>query len=304
VALSTYYEWWLFWFILLMPPLALLLLAIRPATGPPDWAFEGSKIGSVIALSFLLNSGFVRGNLAGRFADASVPLSVIMAWSIGTALSIVRLGRIRLGRRDATMPLVARGALLVVVIALVGATTAVLVRPARELLENSRLTEGVESTRGRVGDVTDRLQHTWPLTREYAEGRHGAVKLALYLQECTAPTDRILVTAMMPQVVGLARRPFAGGHTDLRAGFFGTVDDQTLTIERLQRQSVPIIIGPPSSERRDYESNLPLIAAYFDREYTNLGDKDLGDGMVVSLMVRHGIRSVRTWEPLSFPCFR
>jgi hypothetical protein len=190
------------------------------------------------------------------------------------------------------------------VVALFGATTAVLVRPARELLENSHLTEGFESTRGRIVDVTDRLQHTWPLTREYAEGRHGAVKLALYFQECTAPTDRILVTAMMPQAVGLARRAFAGGHTDLRAGFFGTVEDQTLTIERLQRQSVPIIIGPPSRERRDYELNLPLIAAYFDREYTNLGDKDLGDGMVVSLMVRNGLRSVRTWEPLSFPCFR
>src|SRR4029079_19357697 len=67
VALSTYYEWWLFWFILCFPPLALLLLAVRPATGPPGWEFEGSKIGSVIGLSALLNSGFVRGNLAGRF---------------------------------------------------------------------------------------------------------------------------------------------------------------------------------------------------------------------------------------------
>jgi hypothetical protein len=304
VALSTYYEWWLFWFILFSPPIALMLLAVRPATGPPAWAFEGSKIGSVIALSLILNSGFVRGNLAGRFADASVPLAVMWAWSLAVVVTIVRDGQVRIGRRETRLPIVARGAVVVLFIALIGGTAAVLIRPARELIENSRLIDEPRAVRDRVSDVTDRLRHTWPLAREFAEQRHAPVKLALYLQECTWSTDRVLVAPLMPQTIGLSGRAFAGGHTDLRAGFFATVEDQMLTIARLRRQSVPVIIGVPSSEQRDYELNLPLIADYFAREYTNLGDRDLGDGVVVSLLVRKGARIVRTYEPLSFPCFR
>jgi hypothetical protein len=121
-------------------------------------------------------------------------------------------------------------------------------RPSRELVENSRMLEGVEVLCGRLTDVTDRLQHTWPLPADYADGRSGAVQLALYLQECTNPTDRVLVTAMMPQVVGLADRGFAGGQIDLRAGFHDSVEEQQLTLERLKPQSVPVVIGPPRDE--------------------------------------------------------
>ena len=108
----------------------------------------------------------------------------------------------------------------------------------------------------------------------------------------------------LPPVVALAQRAFAGGHLDLRAGFFGTVAEQRLTIERLERQSVPVGIGPPRSEAEDYAEDSPLIADYLNREFENLGDRDLGDGLVFSLLVHRGARSVRTYEPLSFPCFR
>jgi hypothetical protein len=130
------------------------------------------------------------------------------------------------------------------------------------------------------------------------------VQLALYLQECTNPTDRVLVTAMMPQVVGLADRGFAGGQVDLRAGFHDSVEEQQLTLERLKPQSVPVVIGPPRDELRDYAESLPLISEYLNREYVNLGDKELRGGLVVSLMVSRHVRPVRTYAPLSFPCFR
>jgi hypothetical protein len=130
------------------------------------------------------------------------------------------------------------------------------------------------------------------------------MRLARYFAACTSPTDRVLVTPYLPVSLALAQRGFAGGHGDLRPGFFDTRADQELTIARLQRQSVPIVIGPRREELADFAANLPLVADYLSREYVNLGDRDLGRNMVVELFVRRGARVVGTYAPLSFPCFR
>ena len=305
-ALSEhYYTWSIYWVMMLTPLVALLLLLTRaPSTGPPAWPQERAKILTVIVLGAILDIRFLRGNLAGRFADASVPFVILSAWSLAAVLTIVRTGSVAIRSTPRTLPLVPRGLAALIPVLVAAATGLLLLRPSRELLENSRMLEGIESVRGRIADVTDRLQHTWPLPADYADGRGGAVQLALYLQECTRPTDRVLVTAMMPQIVGLAHRAFAGGQIDLRAGFHDSIEEQQLTLERLRRQSVPVVIGPPSDERRDYAESLPLIAEYFNREYVNLGDRELRGGLVFSLLVSRRARSVRTYEPLSFPCFR
>jgi hypothetical protein len=305
-ALTEYYSvWWMYWLMMATPLLALLLLLTRPpSTGPPIWAQERAKILAVIALAVILDIRFLRGNLAGRFADASVPFAVLTAWSLAAVLAMARTGAIAIGSRGRTLPVVLRGLAAVIAVLVAAVTGLLLIAPSRELLENSRMLEGVEVIRGRLADVTDRLKHTWPLPPDYAEGRSGAVQLALYLQECTRPTDRVLVTPMLPQVVGLAHRGFAGGHVDLRAGFHDSIEEQQLTLERLRRQSVPVVIGPPSGELRDYAESLPLIADYLNREYVNLGDRELRGGLSISLLVSRRAHPVRTYEPLSFPCFR
>jgi hypothetical protein len=109
---------------------------------------------------------------------------------------------------------------------------------------------------------------------------------------------------LLPPVLALAQRGFAGGRPDLRSGFFDTPDEQRLTVTRLERQSVPIVIGPPRAGLEQFARELPIIAAYVQREYQNFGDKDVGDGLTVSLLVHRGVRATGTFEPLSLPCFR
>ena len=301
-ALSSYYTWWMYWFIMLLPAVALLLLLVCPSTGPPGWPKERVKILVVAVLLIVLNSRFLRGNLAGRLADVSVPMVILAAWSLAATGRIVRSGRIEVGTRSLMLGGAARGVIAAAALTVVLVTTAILLRPVRELVGNSGLLEGLEQVLSNAERVTQRVQHTWPLDTWGDSG--GQVGLSRYLESCTAPTDRVLITPHLPPVVALAQRAFAGGHMDLRAGFFGTVAEQQLTIERLERQSVPVAIGPPGNEIEDYAEDLPLIADYLNREYVNRGDRDLGGGLVFSLLVHRGARSVRTYEPLSFPCFR
>jgi hypothetical protein len=258
----------------------------------------------VAALALMLNDGFLRGNLAVRFADVSMPAAVLAAWTVATIVMIVRTGVFQAGGRVRPVPFAVRGLIAVLTAAAILVTALIPVPAVREQVERSSLLEGPRRIVGDALDVTARLRQTWPLTAWAANDPRGPMQLALYLDACTAPTDRVLVTPYLPVSIGLSRRAFAAGHGDLRPGFFSTREDQELALSRLARQSVPIVIAPPQAELADFAENLPLIADHLTREYDNLGDHDLGRGLVVSVLVAKNARPVSTYERLSLPCFR
>lgn len=298
------YEWWLFWLLTLLPVVALLLLAVAPSTGPPARGQDRLRIVVLVALAVVINDGFLRGNLAVRFGDVATPAAVLGAWTLATVIAIVRRGRIVVGPREVAVGGVVRGALAVSTLA-IALLTALVVTPAlRDQINKTSLLNGPRAIVGDAFDVTARLRSTWPLDTGPDADERPSMQLARYFEACTAPTDRILVTPYLPVSIALAQRAFAGGHGDLRPGFFDTEADQELTIERLRRQAVPVVVGPRGEELADFARNLPLISSYLAREYVNVGERDLGRGVVIELLVRRDARVVRTYEPLSFPCFR
>lgn len=303
-ALNGYSEWWFFWLLALLPLVTLTLVAFRPSTGPPDWPHDRLKIAVVAALALMLNDGFLRGNLAVRFADVSVPAAILAAWSVATIAAIARTGRLQAGPRLVLLPVAVRGVLVVSMAAVILVTALIPLPTMREQIERSSLLEGPRRIVGDALDVTARLRQTWPLAAWAANDPRGPMQLALYLDACTSPTDRVLVTPYLPVSVGLSRRAFAAGHGDLRPGFFSTRDDQELALSRLARQSVPIVIAPRQAELADFTENFPLIADHLTREYDNRGDHDVGRGLVVSVLISKQARPVSTYERLSLPCFR
>jgi hypothetical protein len=299
-GLRTYRTWWLFWLAMLLPFIAAGHLLMRPAAPARERRSEMLRIGVVIVFALLVNSGFLRGNLAIQIPDVSVPMAILGAWCIASMFRRARdAARPAMTFRALGPAALAAAALLAAVI------TAILLVPSlREQLENSSLLEGIAAIRGDAAGVTERLQQGWPIDSWAPEDSRGPIQLAYYVKSCTAPTDRVFVTPYLPQVTGLAERGFAGGHGDLRAGFFATDADQALTIQRLRRQSVPIVIGPSHAEREEFDRRLPVVARYLDEQYRDLGDRDLGEGLVVSLLVSRTARSTRTFEKFAAPCFR
>jgi hypothetical protein len=128
----------------------------------------------------------------------------------------------------------------------------------------------------------------------------GTMKLAAYVRACTAPSDRVLVTPYLPQVVAMADRAFAGGHADLRAGNYNTLEDQRLTIARLQQQSVPMVMFD-TGEEPGFRESFPLIARYLDEHYTSAGVREIDDR--IELFVDKNRMARGTWAPLDWPCF-
>jgi hypothetical protein len=128
--------------------------------------------------------------------------------------------------------------------------------------------------------------------------------LAYYVRECTQPTDRVFMQHYLPQVPALAERGFAGGHADLRPGFFKSEEMQRLTIERLRRQHVPIALVGAGDNLGGFRESFPLIVRYFDEHYQNMGEQEFDGRFQIRLLVRKDATPTGSFEPLGWPCFR
>jgi hypothetical protein len=107
----------------------------------------------------------------------------------------------------------------------------------------------------------------------------------------------------MPQVLALARRAFAGGHADLRPGFFNGPAAQELTVARLQRQAVPIVLLEAGKELENFRESFPIVTAYLDKTYRVAGTKEFDGRFGTTLLVRRDREPFGTYAPLGWPCY-
>src|SRR6185369_5319917 len=142
-------------------------------------------------------------------------------------------------------------------------------------LDKASMTDRFGKPFERVGVISRQLQVDWDLGLWAARPeRPDLITLSLYINACTTPDDRVLVQSYLPQVLALARRAFAGGHADLRPGFFATEEAQRLTLERLQRQSVPVILLDTGKSLENFGESFPHVMGYINQHYRLAGTNE------------------------------
>jgi hypothetical protein len=293
---------WLFYAEIALPFIALLVLLLSREAARPDWRHGAAKIGSVAVLGVALNDFFLRSPLEARLADPSVPHAILIAWLLATVPVLLfkraawrpsRAWQIGAGRVAVTGVTV----ILIAVIAVAQTGT------VRRRLESAAVNQGATRAVERAAHVAGVLRTEWePEWWEQQEKRPELITLSLYLYRCTRPDDRVFVQMYMPQVLALARRGFAGGHADLRPGFFTSEAAQALTLERLQRQSVPVVLLETPDEGDGFRESFPRIQAYFDERYDVAGQHRFDERFPVTLLVRKDSAATRRYEPLGWPC--
>ena len=232
---------WMFYAEIVLPLLALALIWGSRAACRPTWPHARAKLTMVAVLALALDAFFLRSPLEARLADPSVPLAILVAWLCVALPQVLRPSQ---WRWPAGAPAWGFAAAALVVAAPVAFTLASgMSWDFHRRLDKAGLTERVGKGFERASGVARQLRDDWRLeTWLTRPDRPDLLNLSLYVNACTKPSDRVLMQAYMPQVLAMARRAFAGGHADLRPGFFGTEDAQRLTVSRLERQSVPIIL--------------------------------------------------------------
>jgi hypothetical protein len=124
-----------------------------------------------------------------------------------------------------------------------------------------------------------------------------------YVESCTSPADRLLVTGQHPDVFLAAHRGFAGGHIAFMQGFYVAPADQARTLARLQRESVPFLLIAIDRQEM-FEHDFSAVAAYIAREYVRLFDLEVPETSGVRVMVPRSRPAVRTYAQVGWPCYR
>jgi len=294
--------WW-YYLELLVPLLALGVVAVSGDGFRPDWPHARLKIAVVALLAVILNVGFLRTPLEGRLADPSVPHAVLLAW---LAVALPAMFRAPASWSPALsrwrQPVAAALAAVAVPVAFVLAAT--LTHGTYDRIENAGLTEGPRRTLQGAASVARTLRADWQIESwKPRTGRSELITLATYLNACTPPDARVFVQPYIPQVLALARRPFAGGHADLRPGFFTTERDQQLMLSRLRRQNVPVALLATDDSLENFRESFPLITAFLDEHYDVRGTRLFDGRFGITLLVRKTARSEGRFADLDWPCF-
>jgi hypothetical protein len=247
---------------------------------------------ALLALAAGVDVFFLRGNLAQRFGDAIVPTAVAAAWTVGAAAA--------LRWRRAWVPVGMAARLLL--LAMLGAIY--VTGEVRRELDNGALTDSWENARKRFDRIRGELRALPPAEWSHVDAQ-GTLRAARYVAQCTSPDDHVLVAAYAPEIPVFARRRFAAGQPIVAMSFYTSEADQRRAVERLQGQSVPIVLVADEDYDEEFADDYPLLAQYVEAHYRVVGTIDTGrDDLRLRVFVESGRKPQGADPILGLPCFR
>ncbi len=284
---------WLYYLFWILPIACLALAAWRRITRREQWPGESVAIAAIVILGVALDATFLRNPLETRLADATVPAALLGAWLLGLAW------------RMKSHPAVVVSARVMSAVVLVVTTVAIwrVGDVTNKLDEVGAFEDDLEHVRDHVSGLIS------VLTRPELDARKlpsrvsaGLVPFLRYVDRCTAPTDRLLVSGPYPDVFVLGRRGFAGGHIAFLQAFYNSDADQQLTLTRLQRESVPFVILP-LDDQDAFSGSFPKILAHVIVAYDVLADIPVDGLKGVRIMIDRARTRTGTDAETGWPCF-
>ena len=283
-------EVWLFWLFWALPALCLAIGVRRVRRGRERWRGEVPVALSLAGMAMLVNAGFLRNTLAVRLPDAIVPAALLASWALGAAWT---------GdwSRRALQSWIRTASLMVLMLsaAAIGQISAVREQYAYSALGSS--VDGVERHAGEIRNLL-RLSHRQAGSSRYAI---ALVPFFEYLDRCTSPADRLIVTGESPDILIAAGRPFAGDAVVFGA-WYASSARQDRTIERLRAR--PALFAIHMSEYDQFRERFPLIHEYVSQSFRPMTQMPVDGGETVRILVHADRIAVRVDANTGWPCFR
>jgi hypothetical protein len=166
-------------------------------------------------------------------------------------------------------------------------------------IQAAALTKGWAGMSARAATVR-RDGTEWPWESNWPSGRMPDV--VRYLDECTSPSDRLLLTWAAPEYHYFARRQFAAGHALLLPprAFTGALHQERM-IARLEHQFVPIVLIN-ETRHDEFVRSYGLLATYLSERYVAAGHYRIYDDSVITVAQRRDLRATGAYGPNNWPC--
>jgi hypothetical protein len=286
-------------FVLL--PLAAAGVGLSRWWGAEGLGEERQYLLPVIALAIVVSIGLLtRGATAVRLPDVAASHGILGGWMIGLwANRLFERRRDHAGVRWRSM---ASGGAIVAALGVVLWSTLVLGEFGARV-DRADFDSGVRALWTRTRQVASILAR--PPLQAVADLDHpSTLRLAHYVNTCTAPSDRVFVFGNHTEVYFFSGRPFAGGHELLLPGFYTDADDQQQTVGWLERARVPVVIVESSDEYdRSYRTDFPLVTKYLDEHFRDAGSFGTTGLRVLVNSALSADRSYDLADGERFPCF-
>jgi hypothetical protein len=278
---------WLYYTTVLVPVGALVVMWFRRRTLDLR---ERVTIGAAIVMCLVIDQALMRMSPDSRLPDVAGPAVTLACWMTA---SVVRAAQQRTR--------LAAGA-VATLLWLTTAWSATTFGETNERLTATSIPAGWAATVERFRQVSQWMRMR-PINFYAPPGSVGIRALTRYVLECTRPADRILAGSFEPQIFFYAERAFAGGQVYLKGGWHDSPAAQELTIARLQRQRVPIVIINAATEA-EVQSRFPLVYQYVRDNYREAARSNFESGPDYAVFVKNDVPARGTHTSLGLPCYR
>jgi hypothetical protein len=283
---------WLYYSSLLLPVLGALLLLAAWRSGHSTRE-EAAVAGGLVLVCAVVEVTLVRGFPASRLPDVAAPMAVLGAWV--TSQWLKRGGGATSVPRSFGRYLAAATVWLATLWSCSSLGNGALAQEAAGAFLDPR------ATLTRL-DTSMRVLRARPIDAWAPPGSTGERALSRFIYQCTAPTDRVLTGNFLPEVNFYGERGFAGGQVYLLVGWHSSISDQQLTVARLERQRVPVVIVDEAAQSTTWRS-FPLVADYVKRHYRVAATSTFGGERMYVVYVAREIAPTGDYEQLGLPCF-
>ena len=283
-------EAWLFWTYWAVAIACGAAAVRRWLAGRERWKGESAAVAALAVCAVLVNASFLRESLDVRVSDAIVPAALLGAWALGLCWTVA-------WRNRAAQKAVQVASVLLLVMAAVASAQ---VAGVTEQLEDSGLDGGLAGIRSHAAEVAQRLhsQHRDDVPSRYS--------LALgpffaYVDRCTSPADRLIVTGEFPDVLVLAGRRFAGDGI-VFGSWYSSATHQDRTIVRLRDDPALFVLhmGDLASFQQKYDQ----VDAYVRAAYRPMAEVPVDEGGTIQILVDRARQQSGTDAATGWPCFR
>jgi hypothetical protein len=120
-----------------------------------------------------------------------------------------------------------------------------------------------------------------------------------YVDRCSTPGDRLIVTGEFPEVPVLAGRRFASDGAVFGA-WYSSALRQDRTLMRLRTRPALLVL---LMDEGPFRTRFPLIADYVADEYETIGTVPVEGAGTIPILVHRGRRPSRTDAASGWPCF-
>lgn len=283
---------WMYYLYWSLPIVCVLIAVGRRITRREQWPGEWVAVCAIAILALALDATFLRNPLETRLADAVVPASLLGAWLLGLAW------RVR-------TPLPAALILRIACAAIVVLTSIAIWRigDASDKLDEVGVFDDLEHVQEHLAAVVQAVtQPEMDVRKLPSRVSAGLVPFFHYVDRCTGPNDRLLVSGPYPDVFVLARRGFAAGHIAFLEGWYTSDADQALSLDRMHRQSVPFVVLP-LDDQDTFARNFPQVLAHVENAYELMADLPADGLKGIRVLVERARPRTGTDATTGWPCF-